>query len=417
MPGKTGRNLITGWLLAILVTLLTASAYPCTIAVVHGSVTVDGRPLLWKNRDVDTVNQAFRYYWPRMVPGGMTHGFIGNIYSHDTTRVFMGINDVGFAVVNSNTYNVTDVGLSAITDGALMKLALESCAKVDDFRRLLDSTNVAGRTRRYNFAVIDSTGAGAMFECSYRSYVTYETSADNPIIARANFSKSGDNRFHDDFRCHRAEALLNAKIRGDAIPRGSLDVAYILEFCMRDLANIYDDPYPLPYYGRQRSNQVGYIYVDSAITICNRRTTSGVVIRGILPDEDPRFGAMFGALGQPEQSIAFPMWVGAGAVSPFLSQDSVPPLLRIIKDRRRQLFSGSPNFMNSLYLFQSLHVGIYNYTLPLERWAVHMADSMQAVWQTCPPTDNDIQVFEWRLGRRLFYGLLNQTAQGIFKDR
>lgn len=43
----------------------------CTIAVVSGSVPIDGKPLLWKNRDVTEQNNVVQYFY------GEKYSFIG----------------------------------------------------------------------------------------------------------------------------------------------------------------------------------------------------------------------------------------------------------------------------------------------------------------------------------------------------
>jgi hypothetical protein len=410
------RSLIALFCAAVLA-VISINAYACTIAVIGGGVTSDGRPLLWKNRDVNILNQGFKYYAPISRPGLVTRGYIGNYYTNDTTKIYMGINDAGFGIVNSNTYNIT-TGLLDVEDGVLMRLALQTCVLISDFQRLLDSTNVTGRDKRYNFGVIDFKGDGAMYECTYNHYVKLSIdNQDNQIIIRTNTSRSGDHSYIDDFRRCRAESLIYKALDEDAIVPQGLDAAYILQNCMRDLANVYANPYPLPYNGRQRSNQAGYIFVDSAITICNRRTTSAAVIRGVLPDEDVRFSAMFAVLGQPLQSVAFPMWIGAKNVPVFLNLDSIPPVLQLIYSRHNYLFSGSPNFVHSHYLRDFNGSGIFNYVLPLELWGIQKADSMQNEWQACPPSESDMRFFQMGLARRLYYGLLNQTTQGILGDR
>ena len=65
----------------------------CTIGVFSGRATADGRPMLWKNRDVTNAVQKFCYFKPDNDTDSPRYAFIGNVYSEDTTRVFMGLND------------------------------------------------------------------------------------------------------------------------------------------------------------------------------------------------------------------------------------------------------------------------------------------------------------------------------------
>ena len=92
----------------------------CTIGVFSGSVTEDGRPMIWKNRDVTNDIQKYCYFEP-ILPGSDTalYAFIGNVYSADTNRVYMGINEVGFGIINSNIYNLGDSLSRGMDDGEL----------------------------------------------------------------------------------------------------------------------------------------------------------------------------------------------------------------------------------------------------------------------------------------------------------
>lgn len=58
-------------LIAVLVFLGSAGPLSaCTSAVISGKVTPDGRPLLWKNRDTDFLQNSVRYF------SGGRHSFI-----------------------------------------------------------------------------------------------------------------------------------------------------------------------------------------------------------------------------------------------------------------------------------------------------------------------------------------------------
>ena len=50
--------------LIILLILLSISEVitPCTTAIVSGRLTADGRPLLWKNRDTDDLDNILKYF-------------------------------------------------------------------------------------------------------------------------------------------------------------------------------------------------------------------------------------------------------------------------------------------------------------------------------------------------------------------
>ena len=64
---------------------------PCTVAVVSGKATPDGRPLLWKNRDTSALPNKMAFIQ------GEKYSFIGLIHPADKgpTNVWAGINTEG----------------------------------------------------------------------------------------------------------------------------------------------------------------------------------------------------------------------------------------------------------------------------------------------------------------------------------
>ena len=96
------RCLVAGLGLAGLLTFAPEGVRACTTAVVAGSATTDGRPLLWKNRDSDDRrNQAVfcadgKYPYVGVVNGGDAAGL----------DIWAGVNSRGFAIMNAASYNL-----------------------------------------------------------------------------------------------------------------------------------------------------------------------------------------------------------------------------------------------------------------------------------------------------------------------
>jgi len=102
---------------------------------------------------------------------------------------------------------------------------------------------------------------------------------------------------------------------------------------MRDLYNIYDNPYPLPYFGTQAYGPPGYIF-DYGCTVANRSTSSAAVIRGVRQNENPNLTTIFAVLGSPHLSLAFPLWPFAAYVPIYLSSPGGPPIAQFINARK-----------------------------------------------------------------------------------
>jgi hypothetical protein len=109
----------------------------CTTAIVAGSATANGRPLLWKNRDAENKQNQVVYDDTGRYP------FVGVVNSGDPAgfEVWAGVNARGFAIMNSVSYNLATTDSTA--EGQLMRLALQSCATIEEFQALLEKTNGA----------------------------------------------------------------------------------------------------------------------------------------------------------------------------------------------------------------------------------------------------------------------------------
>ncbi|MBM3310618.1 MAG: hypothetical protein FJY80_03820, partial [Candidatus Aminicenantes bacterium] len=140
-------------------------ASPCTIAVISGRVTADGRPLLWKNRDVSSQDNLLRFL------GGGRHAFVGLVEPGPVEKVWAGLNDAGLAIVNAVSTDLE--GTSESENGAFIKRVLEECATVREVEFLLAATNGARRTMA-NFGVIDGRGEGAVFEAGNARFAKYD---------------------------------------------------------------------------------------------------------------------------------------------------------------------------------------------------------------------------------------------------
>lgn len=358
----------------------------CTIGVFSGLITADGRPMLWKNRDVTNPVQKFCFFEPDPGSDSALYSFLGNVYSSDTNRVYMGINDVGFAIINSNSYNLNDSVAQGINDGDLLRLALERCRTLADFEDLLDLTAIKGREDCWNIGALDAEGGAALYECSNYSYVKFdannEMQAPGGMILRATYSLSGGTRRIGFERYKRVTHLVYD--RDNETP---IDAKFVLQTLARDIANPLGDPYPLPYTGRQNGRPEGYI-LSRDVTINRTVSRSCMVIRGVRPDEDPRLGTAFCMIGPPVISVAFPLWVYSREVPQMLNTGEEVPMYSQILRHNAELYPNpkDPIYLDSRYLVNHEGTGLFEYTLPLEREILQAADEHVFEWDNQIPT-------------------------------
>lgn len=164
----------------------------CTSAIVSAEVNPYGRPILWKHRDTSTIDNKVEYVAAR--PGELSYVALFNAGDKYLKEAWMGMNEAGFAVMNTASYNIKDDKVSAKKmdkEGYVMTKALKTCRTVDDFARLLE-TLPRPMGVEANFGVIDATGNGAYFETNNHSYRRFDLKdAENGVLVRTNYSHSG----------------------------------------------------------------------------------------------------------------------------------------------------------------------------------------------------------------------------------
>jgi hypothetical protein len=328
--------------------------------------------MLWKNRDVNDENQEVRYF------AGPKYRYVTNVYANDTLSAWAGINEAGFAIMNSNSFNIMarDEGLA--DDGNIMNLALGTCATVNEFAILMDSLNVIGRETPANYGVFDSTGTTSIFEASNLFYNRYDCSDDTiGLIIRANYSVSGNpNRETGKDRYERAMQL--------AVParhENRIDSRFIVRTLTRDIGRTFLDPYPLPFEGSYDTLPPGYLPVES--TLCRRTTRSAEVMVGTRPGEPAGRTMMWVLLGSPEVSLPVPVWVQGGPVPEALDgPDHAPICDEAIRLRNYVRCDPVHPVADNTYRLADL----LERFAPVEERLFSMVDSAEAGWPLAGPT-------------------------------
>jgi hypothetical protein len=392
-------------LFGVLLVPISPASEECTTVVVAGRATVDGRPLLWKNRDTDDVHNEVVY-----ITGGV-YPLVAIINANSTASTWMGINSAGFAIENSASIDLE--GNSASQNGSFMKTALQYCATVAEFEQLLLDTNASGRQTQANYGVIDATGAAAVFETGNHIFTKYDASdpATAPLgyVVRTNFAFTGDGSGTGYERYNRAVELVEA-----AINAGIMSHEYLLRHIARDLRNDLIDPYPLPYEGTQEEHPAGYIRTNTSIS--RHGTRSGAVFHGVLPGEDPLLATMWVFLGEPVCGVAVPIWVHAGTIPPEMNGTSTAPLSDAVLEKRAGCYtdtSGLPNaaqYLDTYALDDGLGGGILSFSLPIEDRTFSRTQTALEGWRKIFPTSSAVAAFERTLTYESYCLYLTSTA-------
>ncbi|MFC1572028.1 T9SS type A sorting domain-containing protein [Candidatus Eisenbacteria bacterium] len=348
----------------------------CTIGLALGSATSDGRPVIFKNRDIAAWNLRFKTF----TPSGY-HAYVGNTYEGSST-VWMGVNEVGFGIVQSAAYNLPGGG-SGLNNGSMMAFALQRCTRVADFAAILDSTDNTGRATAANFAVIDALGDGAMFECGSTTHARYDPDALG-IVVRANFAYIGDGGRVGLNRMERAYQLMSDAHQGD-----SLDARFVAKHVVADLVYPDQDPYPLPWTGSFSGMPAGYVNTGpftGVQTICNYNTRACGVVHGVPNGEDPANALMWCFFGQPVLSIPLPIFP-ASHNQPPEATGSPAPMCDLVHDKSNAAFD-DPTYSYYLDTAEILDVfdeGVWSFSWPAMDWAFQTVAEKIADWDARPP--------------------------------
>ena len=169
-----------------------SSVFACTSAIVGAKANPSGRPMLWKNRDTSKADNKVEYVAGK--DGNLSYVALFNAEDLNLEEAWMGMNEAGFAVMNTASYNIKDDDVAQANmdkEGYIMTIALKKCRTVDDFANLLASLPRPMGVEA-NFGVIDAYGDGAYFETNNHSFnrINLEDAKDG-IIVRTNYSHTG----------------------------------------------------------------------------------------------------------------------------------------------------------------------------------------------------------------------------------
>lgn len=370
----------------------------CTVAVVSGRATVDGRPLLWKNRDTSDLDNEVVFFDDGKYP------YLGVINAGDRTQVWMGVNSKGFAIMNSESADLEGDTLDA--EGYFMKQALMECATADEFEKLLLKTNEPGRETKANFGVIDATGAAIFFETGNHTFTKFD--ANDPTVAplgfivRANFAMTAidTSQGYGQVRYQRANELFDQFVKAK-----NLNHKNLLRFIARDLANEKTNPYPLPFQGQEDGKPAGFIRTYHSI---NRfRTASCAVFHGVRPEENPRLTTMWVILGEPIGGVAVPLWVSAGAVPPALMGKPTALLNDLIQQVETKIYPDTSlkRYANTNLLLNKKGTGLFPRLFRLEDNNIEDAQKRLSSWRKKFPRSEELLELEAKIIEKTAHGL------------
>ena len=326
-------------LLLFLMAFVPVRSSACTSVIIPGWATEDGRPLMWKNRDTDHLDNSIRHF------KGEKYSFVGLVNSaSEGGEVWIGANTAGFAVMNTASYCLKndDVPPSEMDrEGRLMYRALEICATLEDFETFLDTLSRPMGVEA-NFGCIDSSGGAAWYETDNTSYHKIDVNAcSDGFYVVTNFSVSGDAaRWKGVERYRTAYSIFSEMKASGTLSRlhpldivDSLSRSYRHEVLGIDLTRDAEE-----FLARTNGYAVDQDFIP------RRSTSASVVIKGVRKGEDPSRAVFWTAIGYPSVAVTVPV--------PVSVEPHVPSALsRFPASEDLTSFCGLAGYLKGRYVF------------------------------------------------------------------
>ena len=352
-------------LIIIFGLLIFVELFCCTIGVANGDATSDGRPLIWKTRDRESKPNN-RIFYNTELP----IKFISVVDSGET-YAWMGVNEFGFAILNSASYDLVES--RELGNGGFMRYALGNVKSIQEFEDLLISTNETGRSTFANFAVLDSTGMASIFETSATQYWRFDADEfDDNYLIRSNFSVNGGGNSGLD-RYNRSQVIIN-----ELAAENELDYQHLFKSHIRDFSDENSNQIILPFEDQYELGDP-FGFFNSEFSINSYQSVSAAVIRGVLPDEPVELSTLFAILGNPVTSVAVPYFpVGNPPASSF--SDSIPPLTIAANKIKERLVYNS-RYFDSYILSDEENVGLISQIISFEEDVFEDVEDQLEEWR------------------------------------
>lgn len=391
-------------LLSLLLILVVSfyQSMACTTAVISGKYTKDGRPMIWKLRDTENFQNKMKFF------SDGKYACIGLINSNDEEQVWGGSNSEGFAIMNSASFNVNLEDSTSWRDreGYFMKLALQTCANLEEFEQLLkDTPKPMGLAA--HFGVLDALGNVAFYEVNNQNFTKFDANdpsqAPNGYILRTNFSFTGKKDIGYGFiRFQTAQDLL---YQADAI--GQLNPKTIIQEFSRCLKHaVLKKDFRKEYEGQPYS--ANFINSDDMIT--RHGSSSMILIEGVKKGEATDMSTIWTLVGFPNTCLALPVWVRGGQNLPEVlvaKNNENCRLNQMALELKRKCYpisrSAGYKYLNVSELVNSDKTGIIQKLETAEEKLFATTKSQLQTWHKNTPTTKQVEEF--------YYWLNNYATQ------
>ena len=280
------------FLLAIA-TIILSSSWACTSFIISGKATPSGRPMMFKNRDTDELNNRIAHFQ------GDKYAFMGLVNAPSLDgEVWAGMNEAGLCIMNTASYNLREDQLDCQMDreGEFMYHVLGQCANIQEFENWLETYPQPWGVEA-NFGIIDAQGGAAYYEINNHRWIKYDVNDEaNGYRVVTNFSFAGRYEDYEGWeRYQTATAIMQEKFSREKEMTAIDAINYFSRTYRHEVLQLNYSPVNTPEYA-----------VDQ--DFIPRRITSAVVcFEGVKAGDKPLHTVMWTALGYPACAVAVPL--------------------------------------------------------------------------------------------------------------
>lgn len=353
---------------ALLLLFFFSSGYACTTAVISGKATKDGRPMLWKNRDTWAINNKIVIF----TDGKYKCTGLVNSKDKKGNSIWIGYNSAGFAIMNSASYNLNNDTIKQTgLEGHLMKKALQNCATVDEFEKMLNDMPQPRRLEA-NFGVIDAKGGAAYFELGNFKVIKFDANdqavAPNGYLIRTNYSFMGIPGKGGGY----IRYVSTQKVLENAVDNGGITIKTIMQQATKNLHHSLTGTNLWDYVSLPEGHQKMVWFRDY---VPRTGSSSSCMVQGVKPGMNAKFTTMWTDLGWPLASVTIPVILNKDNTLPTVLQYDKKlkdaPLCHyalILKDRcfTYKWGTSSKYYMNVNALLNADNTGIVQVLEPLD---------------------------------------------------
>ncbi len=259
---------------------------------------------MWKHRDTSNEQNRIAYF------STGKYSFLALVNADDKEGIaWTGTNEAGFSIMNTASYNLKDDDIKEMDkEGEVMYKALERCATLTDFEKLLN-TLPRPMGVETNFGVIDAQGGAAYYEVNNHSWVKVDVNdpkiAPNGYLVYTNHSFTG--RFNEGSGYERYQTA--TEIFGKKAATADFSPQWIFDNLSRSFyhALLGYDLCKQPF---SPENGNGW-FIDQDF-IPRKTSTCSIVVEGVCKGQDPSLTVMWTVMGYPPAGVCIPLWVSMG---------------------------------------------------------------------------------------------------------